>query len=219
MSLNEIHFSEGIDGGEGGISSQEVSKEQIEQYREQAKRSSAQAKQDKKNEQKKKQKEQSLHKIIIQFLNDPKYSLFSLYIARSLEKNIPAEFLLSLLSLIHKGSLKTLESYHFKQRTPPKQDSPFPSSLSQPLQQWTSLIFSIGSTQPHKVLETILDENWELDTNLIHLMSIIIREFFVWKKFDASFQTIQSFSEVFLQNLSTTLESHIHNQKSIKGEL
>lgn len=218
MSLNEIHFSDGVNGSEGSIGSAEASREQIEQYREQARKSSAQAKQDKKNEQKKKQKEHSLHKIIIQFLNDPKYSIFSLYIARTLEKNIPVEFLLSLLSLIHKDSLKALESNHSQKKTPPKQDSPFPSKLSEPLQQWTSLIFSLGSTQPHKVLETILDHNWEVDTNLIHLMSIIIREFFIWKKFDASFQDIQSFSTVFLQNLSTTLESCVHNQKNLTAQ-
>lgn len=212
MSFDGLNFSE---GGEGASGSAEVSQEALEQYRERARQSAAQAKKDKKQEARKKQQEDTLYKIILQFLNTPKYKGFSIYIARSLAKNIPADFLLSLLSLIHKESLQAVNAQSIPPKAPPKQNSPFPPELAKPLHHWTTLIFSVGSANPHKVLETILDQDWNLDDNLIQLMSMVIREFFTWKKFDVPWENLQSFSQVFIKNLSAQLEQQITDQQKI----
>lgn len=211
MSLEDFNFSEG--SSEGVSSSAEVSSEALERFKENMKKASSQAKRDKKQEDKQNKEENELIKIIIQFLRTPKYSGFFLLISKVGLKNVPSNFLLSILALIHKKSFSAINGSEIKFKEPPKQQSTFPKDISILLSQWQKLVFSVASSKPHKVLETILDYNWEIDESLVQLMSFVIREFFIFKKFSVPFENITAFSRVFLQNISSELEKQINNQK------
>lgn len=205
----------GIDGGADGGSEggSEAAAEAAERFREQKAQAAAQAKRDQQEERRKKGQDDVLAKIIVQFLNTPRYSGFFLLIARALAKDIPSDFLLAILALIHKDSAQILEDKNIPRKTPPRpQDSAFPPELSAPLGEWTTLMYSVSTAEPHRVLETILDESWELDANILQLFCLVLREFFFFKKFETPFQNIQVFSEGFLKNLSTDLENQIQNQ-------
>ncbi len=211
--MDGFALGEDIDGASGGA---EITSEQLEQYRERAKKTAAQAKRDKQQEQKKKKQENVLSHIIIQFLNTPKYSGFFILISKALAKNIPSDFLLALLSLIHKDSLAAVNAKEMQKIISIPQKSTFPKEVKIPMSHWTNLLASVASSEPHKVLETILDENWEIDKSLHQLMSLIIREFFVFKNFKTDFSNISIFSQVFLKNLSDQLQQQISNQEKIK---
>jgi len=203
------------DGGKEGGS--EAAKEAAEKVREQKAKAAAQAKRDQQNERRKKSEDNTLAQIILQFLKNPRYSGFFLLIARALSKNIPSDFLLAILALIHKDSAQILHEKNIPRRNPPKpHSSAFPPELSAPLAEWTILMYSVSTAEPHRVLETILDENWELDANTVQLCALVVREFFFFKKFETPFPHIQQFSENFLKTLATDLENQIQNQQILE---
>jgi len=212
MSMDGFNLGEDVDGVSGGA---EITSEQLEKYRERAKKTAAQARQDRKQEKKKKRQEDVLSHIIIQFLKTPKYSGFFILISKSLAKNIPSDFLLALLSLIHKDSLAAVNTKDIPKGLSKPQKSPFPKEILNPMSHWTTLLSSVASSEPHKVLETILDNEWKVDENITQLMSLVIREFFVFKKFKTEFSNISIFSKVFLTNLSDILQKQISNQNKI----
>ena len=214
MGLDDIDFSEGSDGG--GESGAESAAEARERFREQKKKGAQQAKRDKQEEKKRKAQDDTLAQIIVQFLNDPRYSGFFLLIARALSKNIPSDFLLSVLALIHKDSAKILQEKKFKKKESHHTSGKFPKELAKPLNEWTSLMYSVASAEPHRVLETILDLDWKVDENIIQLLSLVLREFFLFKKFETSFENIRQFSEGFLKKLSKELENQIQNQNILE---
>lgn len=211
--MDGLEFSQGPDGiNEGGA---ESTQEAIERFREQSKKSATQAKKDQKQEKKKKDQEDVLSNIILQFLKNKKYSGFFLLISRILSKNVPADFILSLLALIHQESAKILDAKKIPLKKAPPQKTTFPPEIMKPLSSWTTLIFSVSSANPHKILETVLDHEWKLDNNLVQLFSLILKEFFAFKKFDTPFENIQNFSKTFLQNLANDLEKQVQNQPKL----
>lgn len=212
MSVDGLNLAE---DGEVASGSSEITSEQLEQYRERARKTAAQAKRDQKQEGKRKSQDNVLSHIIIQFLQTPKYSGFFILISKALSKNIPSDFLLALLALIHKDSLDAVHAKEIPKVQSAPQKSPFPKELSAPMSHWTTLLTSVASSEPHKVLETILDHDWNIDENVSQLMSLIIREFFSFKKFETDFSNISIFSKVFLKNLSVTLEQQISNQEKM----
>lgn len=213
MSIDGLSFSEGSDGaGEGG----EVSEAVLEAYREKAAQSAKQARKDKKQEGKRKQQEDVLTRIIIQFLNTPRYSGFFVVISRVVSKNVPADFILAILALIHKQSLDILNAKDIPLKSPPKNStSVFPPELSKHLTHWTTLLYSVASAEPHKILETVLDREWKRDKNIIKLMKLVIQEFFTFKKFDVSPENIEAFADTFIEKLVLSLENQVHNQNKI----
>jgi hypothetical protein len=213
--MDGLNYSEGADGAsEGGA---EVSQEAVERFREQARKAAAQAKQDKKSEQKKKKQDDVLIQIILQFLKNPKYSGFFLLLSRVLEKNVPSDFILALLSLIHKESADALNAKNLVIKKSPTQTSQFPPEIAKPLENWNTIIFSVASGEPHRVLETIVDHEWNIDNNLIQLFSLVLKEFFTFKKFETPFSQIKGFSETFFVNLSSGLEKQIQNQAVLQS--
>jgi hypothetical protein len=213
MSLDDFSFSE--EGSEGISGNKEVSKEVLEKFRENSKKASSQAKRDKKQEIKQKKEEDQLIKVIIQFLQNSQYSGFFILISKVGLNNVPSDFLLAILSLIHKESFYVVNGSKIEFKQPPKQKSEFPKDITILLSQWQKLVFSVASSKPHKVLETILDHDWKTDESLIQLMSFIIREFFKYKKFSVPFENINNFSKVFLENISLELEKQINKQKTL----
>ncbi len=207
-----------LGGAEGGQEpGKETSAESAERAREQKAKAASQAKRDQQNERRKKSQDDILAQIIVQFLKNPRYSGFFLLIARALSKNIPSDFLLAILALIHKDSAQILQDKNIPRKNPPKSHtSSFPPELSSPLSEWTILLYSVSTAEPHRVLETILDESWELDVNIVQLCSLVVREFFFFKKFETEFSHIQQFSENFLKTLSTDLENQIQNQQILE---
>ncbi len=211
--MDGMSFSEGFDGGsEGGA---EVSQEAVEKFREQSRKAAAQAKKDHQREEKKKGQDDVLVGIILQFLRTPKYSGFFLLISRLLEKNVPSDFILSVLALIHKESAQVLDAKNIAIKKAPDQKSVFPPEISKPLASWNTLIFSVSSAEPHRVLETVLDQDWNIDANLVQFFSLVLKEFFHFKKFETPFENISGFAHTFLTNLSSSLEAQIQNQKKL----
>lgn len=214
MALDDFSFSEGADGGsEGGA---EATSEAVERFKEQQRKSAAQAKRDKKQEGKRKQQDNTLARIIVHFLGDKRYTGFFVLISSLLDKNIPSDFLLAILALIHKDSADVLKEKEIVLKRPPNDPSKnFPPKLAKPLSYWTSLMYSVAGAEPHKVLETIVDHNWDLDPNLSQFMSLVLKEFFKFMKFEVPFENLKSFSEVFLKMLFDELEKQVQNQQKI----
>lgn len=212
--MDGMNFSEGIGSADGGA---EITQEDIEQFKERARKTAAQAKKDKKTEGKRKDEEAVLVDVILQFLKNKKYAQFFLLLSRLLQKNVPSYFILAVLALIHKESASILDAKNIVIKKAPPQTTNFPPEISRPLSSWNTLIFSVASAQPHRVLETVLDQDWNIDPNLVQFFSLVLQEFFVFKKFETPTGNIYSFSQTFLQGLTLSLEKQIQGQDKISG--
>ncbi len=199
---------------EGASSGAEVSQEALERFQEQARRTAAQAKQDQKQERQKKQQDNALARIIVQFLQNPRFSGFFVVISRALSKNIPSDFLLAILSLIHKEAFdeitkKELPTADLSENFTAK----FPPQFSLPLQQWNLMMVSVATAEPQAGLESMVDEAWEVDMNTIQLISLVLREYFSFQKFEVPFENISQFSKTFVASLIKKLENQVINQQ------
>lgn len=213
-------FIGGLDSSSSGEQGSEASAEAAERAREQRAKAAQQATRDKREERKRRQYDNTLAQIIVQFLSDPRYSGFFILISRIFAKNIPSDIILAILSLIHKDSAKAIAEKNIERKELPKgaDATPFPPELSLPLKEWTTVIFSVASAEPHKALETLLDINWDIDVNVEQLLSLVLNEFFSYKKFETPFENVQQFSKAFLSTLVGDLESQIQNQVLLEGE-
>lgn len=203
-------------GGEGIAGSAEAAKEASERFQEQARRSAAQAKRDQKQERQKKQQDTTLARVIMQFLQTPRFSGFFLVVSRALSRNIPSDFLLAILSLIHKDAFEELVKKEFpKIELSESFIEKFPPQFALPLQQWNIMIISVATAEPQRVLETILDDAWNIDVNTKQLIAMVLREYFLFQKFEVPFEAITQFAEIFLQSLVDRLEKQIQGQMTL----
>ncbi|MBI5415028.1 hypothetical protein HZA38_05980 [Candidatus Peregrinibacteria bacterium] len=219
-------FEQFEQGDAQGSGTQEVSEEAYDQFRDQYRKTQAAVQKIRKQEAKKKKQDFTLAHIIVQFLHDPRFTRFFVVISRLVAKNIPSDLLLVILSLIHKESAEAIQAKLLKA---PNQDVPlekenaspfFPQETKAEISQWTRNIFSVATSDPHRMLETILDYDWNLDENLVLFKVMVMQEFFNGKSLDVPpLENLDTFSRGFFQTLVKTLENQVHEQNVLSGNV
>lgn len=212
----EAFDSEGAPGG------QEAAGESDEKFREQYRKNQAAIKKIKKQEGKKKAQDNTLAHIIVQFLSDPRFTRFFLLISRIVSRNVPSDLILAILALIHKESAKAIDEK--KLELPGKVEEPeagkFPPHLKAQMNHWMHNITAVGTAEPHKALETMLDHDWNLDPNIVELFAAVLQQFMVFQKEDVPpMDNLRSFGEGFFTKLVSTLESQVNYQNLLGGQV
>jgi len=199
--------------GEGG--GKEKTQESNEKFQERYRQAQTQIKQIKREEKRKKQDDNSLASIIVQFLGEKNHTELFVLISQLIAKNVPSDFILAILSLIHNASAHIVDQKFAEtilKIQAPSTKGAFRQGENE-IQQWIKRIFSTATPQPHKILETCLDKDWQLHTALIQLTSFVLREFLENKhEKEINFENLRNFCKTFLKNLIKKLEYQVHNQ-------
>ncbi len=206
-----------------GGATQEATKEDQERFRDQYRKSQAAIKKIFQQEDKKRKQDFTLAHIIVQFLNDPRFTRFFVLISRIVAKNVPSDILLAILSLIHKESAKAIgEKQLVIQKTEmiPQSEELFPDRVKAEINRWTENIVAVAIAEPHKTLETILDHNWNIDENIIELSAAVLQQFFEIRQLEIPpIENMRNFFHEFFPSLTSMLENQVHEQGILGGEV
>ncbi|MFA6991939.1 MAG: hypothetical protein WC269_01500 [Candidatus Gracilibacteria bacterium] len=156
-----FHFDEG--GSEGG------SEGSFEQFKEKFKQASQQIANIKKEEKKHKKKEDRLAKILLKFIKSSQKKELVMLLARALEQNLPAEFLLAVILLSNRDVMEKAEDYLLlKAPENPTEDDEknltffgdsdeFPLKVRIELDHWIKNMLDQASEVPQKLLKNSFD--------------------------------------------------------------
>jgi hypothetical protein len=211
-------MSEGLGGFEsftGAPGGKEKAQESDEQFQERYRQAQAAIKRIKKQEGKKKQDDNLLAQIIVQFLNDPNYTQFFILISHLVSKDIPSDIILAIISLIYEPAEAALVERFPEQISPGHLHAN--NQRADLIDEWVKRIFLVATAEPHRVLETILDHNWQIDEELTQFSSLVLRHYLEnIKKEQSQLNNLQNFCLAFWKKLAEQLESQVHNQAKLE---
>lgn len=221
--MGDFELFGGFDAGEGMDSAS------FEKFKERMKAAAAQIKVLKKGEQKQRQKEEKLIKILLKFVKSSKKQDVMVLIARLLEQNVPAVFILSIVLLGNEeffkdeeGKQVLLEGQKLKSESDEKSLAFFdkkqvlPLELKIEIDAWMKNVFSQALEHPHRVLKTVFDEDDVLILPLIQLSSFVLRDFLEKHDQEAAYSQLKEFCDFFLNGIMKEVQQKIKETKELK---
>lgn len=215
-----------------GSGSEEIDPAAFEKFKERIKAAAAQIKELKKGEQKKRVKEDKLVKILLHFVKNHQKQDIMMLIARLLEQNVPAVFILSVVLLgneeVQKESGFLLNSAQGSEIGAENdsvlakidESGVLPLKLKIEIDAWMKNILMQALENPHNVIKTCFDEDGMLILPLIQLSAFIIRDYMEENKQNANYESLKQFSMFFLNGIMKKVTEKIENQKELnEGEL
>jgi hypothetical protein len=223
MGLEELGA---LDNEESGAKATEVADEV---FRENQKKTQATQRAMKKAEDSARKKDGQLAKVIGRFLQTHSNTAVMLLIARCLEQNIPAGFILGILALVELEAREEFEALlgeaAVKLLDTPQQEeevnthaltaSELPSHVKRAIDAWAEGLFAFGMTQPIRLLTTASSSEGELFPSLVQLTAFILEQYLAGEKVTLEHENAREFGKLILRNLLEKIE----NQVSQTGEL
>ena len=212
----------------GFESTGEVDSASYEKFKERIKAAAAQIKALKKGEQKQRQKEEKLIQILLKFVKNHQKQDIMLLIARLLEQNVPAAFILSIVLLGNeemfkdaegKGLLeagKKLEEEGTKALSFFDKEKVLPLEVKIKIDSWMKNILAQALDYPHRVLKTVFDEDESLILPLVQLAAFILRDFLTSNKQEADYEKLKDFSEFFLSGFIKNVQEQVKSRKELE---
>ena len=223
MGLEELNP---LDNEEAGAKATEVADEI---FRENQKKTQATQKAMKKAEDSARKKDGQLAKVIGRFLQTHSNTAVMLLIARCIEQNIPAGFILGILALVEpeareefaallgSEAVKLLDTKREAEEVATKAltASELPSHVKRAIDAWAEGLFAFGMTQPIRLLTTARSPEGELFPSLLQLTAFILEQYLEGEKVILQHENAREFAKLILSNLLEKIE----NQVSQTGEL
>ncbi len=212
------------DGG-GGVNEQ--IKEAFEKANESAKKFKAQqsaVKDLRKEEQKKRDDDTKIANIIIGFLNDPSNSKYFILIARLVARNIPSEFILSFISLIHKKSehiiagIKTNKNNKALQIKTRNSFGNLPPAVKLTIDKWTSNVYKVGDKNFKKVYLSLINPDNTIEDSYFQLNTFILEDFLKKLELNCEYTEVRKFIELVFGTMLKRYKEKTHNQKKIQDK-
>lgn len=185
FSMNEFGGLESFTPGEGATSASEGVSESAKQRFAQAQQ---QSRQQAKEEKKARKRDDKVATTIKQFLGDDRYSHLFQLISRLAAMDCPSVFILSLLSLIHKESLETVEDYIAEHKmvleAPDMKSlvmagrSKLPPEAQEKILFWTARLELIMSTDAERILGKLMVDEGNIDGSVLQLTTFVLVDFF-----------------------------------------
>jgi len=215
----------GFDAGEG------MDAASFEKFKERMKAAAAQIKALKKGEQKQRKKEEKLIKILLKFVKSSKKQDIMVLIARLLELNVPAVFILSIVILGNEeyfdneeGRQVLLDGQKLQNGADEKslvfldRDKVLPLELKIKIDAWMKNIFSLSMEHPHRLLKTVFDKDDVLVLPLIQLSSFILRDFLEKNEQKADYEQLKEFCSFFLNGVIKEVQQKIEETKELNED-
>lgn len=197
----------GFDAGEG------MSEAAFEAFKERMQAAAAQIAAIKKEEGKQKKKEEELHKILLKFIQHSGKKELTLLIARALEQNIPANFILAIILLGNEdiqrevGNLLMLaggveESVENSKALIffDEEDQSIPLRLKLEMDKWIKNMLSQGEECAHKLIKTAYD---------IEMVEIESESSFG----DSSYEETKNLKPIFTKLMAFVLRDYLEQHK------
>ena len=215
----------------GFESSDGVDQASFEKFKERMKAAAAQIKALKQGEQKQRQKEEKLIKILLKFVKSSKKQDIMVLIARLLEQNVPAIFVLSIVMLGNEeyfddeeGKKMFLEGKKLENEEDGKSlsfldgEQVLPLKLKIEIDAWMKNVFMQALEQPHRVLKTVFDDDGMIILPLVQLSSFVLRDFL--EKYDqkADYSQLKEFCDFFLAGSMIEVRQKIKETKELKDD-
>lgn len=152
-------------------------------------------------------------------------------IARLLERNVPAVFILSIVVLGNEeffeeeeGRQVLLEGQKLQSETDGKslaffdREQVLPLELKIKIDAWMKNVFSQALEHPHRLLKTVFDEEDVLILPLIQISAFILRDFM--EKYDqkADYNQLKEFCDFFLNGIMKEVRQKIKETKELNED-
>lgn len=210
---------------------QEASEEAKERFQERLAAAQKTLKQLKKDESKRKKQDNHLVKIITYFLQTAGNTSLANLVADLVEKNVPSDFILAILSLVDNQSkdailvkksqlllqgahseetqvLVTLEENVFEKISP---------EIKQEIDSWFEHIYMIGKEETEKIMEKTLDADLEVNPNLLQLMASLLQRFLAKYGHNSEYSPIYEFIKLGLQKVYEKLQVEYAEKLQLEG--
>ncbi|MDD5179527.1 MAG: hypothetical protein PHY86_04675, partial [Candidatus Gracilibacteria bacterium] len=170
-----------------------------------------------------------LAKVIGRFLQTHRNTAVTLLIARCIEQNVPAGFILGILALVEpeareefaallgSEAVKLLDTKREAEEVATKAltANELPSHVKRAIDAWAEGLFAFGMTQPIRLLTTARSPEGELFPSLLQLSAFILEQYLEGEKVILQHENAREFAKLILSNLLEKIE----NQVSQTGEL
>lgn len=186
-----------------------------------------------KSEQRQKAKEDELYKILKAYLQRSSQTSFVLLIARLLEENVPAGFVLGIILLGDREIQKELNIHLALPEGSPSTAAPENSTMltlfgiedhTLPLKAkiefdyWIKNLLEQAGVTPHRIIKTLEEKTAEGQPGgkpklvAIQLTSFVLREFLSQFKLDAEFENVQHFALFVLSGILRQIHDRVEGQ-------
>lgn len=197
----------------------EKAQETQEQFQERYAQAQTAIQQVKKEEAKKKHQDDSLAQIIVQFLHQENQTAFFLLISRLVSKNIPSDFILSILALIYEPAAEAINhrlSGADKSSLPEKSEKStalFTPREKEKIDFWMQGIMNIAELEKKRLCHTALTPEKEINEGVLRLFALVLRDFLEHMHHEGvQLQNLEAFGEAFFQKIAHALakETEVH---------
>ncbi len=203
----------------------------LERLRERMANASAQIKAMQVGEQKQRKNESELIKILLKFIKSRQKGDQLLLVARLLDENIPANFIVSLLALSNHEireelGIKLLPSLEQEQQIAldtrnlpdiPIGDAVLPLKIKIALTTWFEEIYRRSSEVPDRLLKTIYDADGGMKLAAVQLATFNLRDFLEEQNAPQDYQDMKNFLEAILQSILQRIHYEFESRGKLKG--
>ncbi|MBU1152141.1 hypothetical protein KJ632_04940 [Patescibacteria group bacterium] len=208
----------GFDQGEG------MSESAFEQFKEKMGRAQAQIAAIQKEEKKSKKKEQDLINILLKFIKKSSKKELTLLISRTLEKNIPANFVLAVVLLGNEDIQQEAKSFIALPKPENNEkaliffgdDQTTPLKVRIELDGWLKEMLFQAEEKPHKMIKTAYEYKKDADREpqniLIQLLSFVMHDFLSQNDIQQPAKQIKEFCTFTLEGILKKTEENIEKR-------
>lgn len=209
-------------GGQEGLSGapEALSEEALARLQENAKAIAAIRKEEKQS----KRRDTAVAHILVQFLNNKRYSHLFPLIAKLVARNCPSIFILSIIALIHKEAEAEVEKYLQKQftdseRAEVEQKTTASSqelALNATVLEWLTKVQMVLASDPDGIIRPLLLDEKNIEGSVLQLTSFVLTEHFAAQGKKVAYNKVQPIA---LQMLHSVLSPYIADiQKRVLAE-
>ncbi len=224
--MSDLESFSGFDSG-----SNAMDPNAFEKFKERMKAAAAQLKAMQIGEQKQKKTEDELIKILLKFIQSGQKRDLMLLVARLLEENVPASFIISLLLISNQDMQQELGikmlpaamSHEFpedsdRETLPDRylEGSVLPLKIKIAIDSWIQDILRRASENPHRVLKTVLDSEGIIKLAVTQLSTFSLRDFLEQQhetSIPVEYDRLKDFMDMMLEGIIKKLQEQIKDQK------
>lgn len=201
----------------------------FERFKERMAAAAAQLKALQKQEQKQKKKEDELVKILLHFIQTGSKSDIMILVARLLEQNIPAAFIVSILlinneDIQHELGVKLLPASAVEEAKAQALTLPdhymkgevIPLKIKIAIDAWAHEIVERCQEYAHRILETVFDHEGLIKLAVIQLAVFCLRDFLEDEGVTLNYELMKDFVQLMLEGILKKVEEEFKNRKLIK---
>lgn len=183
----------------------------------------AAAKQVRKEEKRAKKRDDSVAQTIVQFLGEEDHAHLFLLISRLVARDCPSIFILTILSLINKAALESVEEYiaennmkisdDLAETTELMKSAQLPKKMNTDLMLWVTHMQVVMSIDAKNILQKLIVDDENIDGTVLQLATFVLSEYFTKNKKPIPFEQLHPLTGSMLQLVFEPFLHHIEKEE------